>query len=142
VPDVSFAEFLAESFDTLRTERPDAYAALCGCLAPHTVRLEIDGESVTLRFLPRRIEFMQELRAVDIDVCTTARAILAVINAELTLTEAVLADALQLRGTPDDLLVFHDGLAVYVHGAVRTPSFPALLRRFRQQAIPRQQLGI
>jgi hypothetical protein len=53
------------------------------------------------------------------------------IDARLTLLDAVLSDALAMTGAPDDLLAFHDGLIAYVHGAVRAPSFPALLSAYR-----------
>jgi hypothetical protein len=47
---------------------------------------------------------------------------------------AVLSDVHVLRGRPADVLAFHDGLAAYVHGGVRAPSFRRLLVEFRAGA--------
>jgi hypothetical protein len=72
--------------------------------------------------------------APAIDVRTTRATVLALIDAELSLVDAVLADHLSLRGALPDLLAFHEGLTTYVHGAVRAPSFPALLAAYRRPA--------
>ena len=37
---------------------------------------------------------------------------------------------------PDDVIRFHEGLMQWLHGAVRSPSFPGLLREFRRTASP------
>ena len=47
-----------------------------------------------------------------------------------TVRDALLEDRLRVRGTTASLLRLTDGLAAYLHGAVRSPSFPALLHRF------------
>ena len=47
--------FLDASFAALRREVPEAYGAMCGALAPRALRLDVDGERVTIRFEPRRV---------------------------------------------------------------------------------------
>lgn len=128
-----FADFLAESFAALRREVPDIYREMCRRLAGRGVGIRVDGEPVTLRFAANHARFDDRPGPVSIAVDTDRRTILALIDAEQTLVDAVLGDALLLRGDTDALLVFHDGLMAYIHGAVRAPSVAWLLERFRSE---------
>jgi len=125
-----FAPFLHRSFAALRVEVPDIYAETCRRMAPRSVRIETDGEAVHMSFEKSAVRFDADSGAT-IDVRTSRDAILALVAGEITLAQAVLDDALWLRGEADDLLAFHDGLMAYLHGAIRAPSFPALLRDYR-----------
>jgi hypothetical protein len=62
---------------------------------------------------------------------STRATILGVIDGETTARRAVLDERLLMRGRLDDVVAFHDALVAYVHGAVRAPSFPRLLRAYR-----------
>jgi hypothetical protein len=134
VSDGGFGAFLRESFDVLAREVAWAHAALCATLAPREIALRVGAERVALRFTRDAVLHLPAPAAPAIACATDRDTILAVLDAEATLLSAVLDDRLLLRGTPDHLLAFHDALVLYVHGAVRAPSFPALLRRFRDGA--------
>jgi hypothetical protein len=135
VPDRGFAAFLDASFAALRRELPDLHGELCAALAPREVALAVDRELVALRFERSHARLLPEPRRPAVEVHTSRAAILALVDAEETLLEAVLGDRLSLRGSPADLLTFHDGLMLYLHGAVRAPSFPGLLRAFRRSRL-------
>ena len=107
---------------------------MCGQLAPRQVRLVIGGESVTISFDPSGAHVLPEAKEPTTELATSRQTILDVLDARLTLADAVLSDAIMLRGHVDDLTVFHDGLMTYVRGAVRCPSFPQLLDCFRYDA--------
>lgn len=109
---------------------------MCRQLAPRAVRLCVGDETIPLVFAPAEVRTVTAIKRPQIEVVTSRAAILAVIDAASTLLQAVLDDRLALRGAPEDLLAFHDGLMAYVHGAVRAPSFPALLRAFRAAVPP------
>ncbi len=129
----TFVGFLARSLALLEREHPEAYARMCAALARRTVLLKVDDEAIELRFGKRRLRLAepgvgggQTVRAV------TGRAtILALVDGRLTLMDSVMQDRFEIFGGLDDLIAFHEGLMFYLHGAVRAPSFPALLRRFR-----------
>ena len=137
-PELSFAHFLGRSLDALAEELPAIYAEMCRTLAPRAVRIALDGEVVTVACTPERATLLDVHGALDsldapaVDVRTSRAAIVALIDARSTLVESVVADRVELRGKLDDLVAFHDGLVVYLHGAVRAPSFPALLLLFRR----------
>lgn len=136
--DYSFARFLGDSFSVLRREVPAIHAEMCGRLGARTVRLLVNDEPVAVRFSSKDVQILDEIDTPTIDVQTTRAAILALIDADTTLLDAVLSDTLFLRGSPDALLAFHEGLMAYLHGAFRAPSFRKLLVTFRGKATPRQ----
>jgi hypothetical protein len=127
----TFASFLARSFDLLRREMPEIYGRMCDHLATRRVILCVDRQPVALTFSRQRVRFIEIPQAAEVHVSTTSRDVVRVIDAETSLTEAVLDGTLYVRGELDDLVAFHDGLLAYVHGAVRAPSFPSLLREYR-----------
>jgi hypothetical protein len=130
-----FVQFLLRSFDLLEEERRDIYAELCRRLAPRVVELWVDGTAVTLGF-SRHVKRIASVQNPQVEVHTDSATILALIDAQSTLIDGILYDRIGLRGETDDLLAFHDGLMAYVHGAVRSPSFPRLLREFRRRNQP------
>ena len=123
--------YIATSLIALRQECPTAYFLMCGQVAPRRARLVIDGKSVTLAFDPSGVRVLPDLKEKTAELVTSRNTILNVLDARLTLAEAVLSDAIVLKGHVNDLTAFHDGLMTYVRGAVRSPSFARLLDRFR-----------
>lgn len=125
-----FSAFLVESLQIIRAERGDIYIRLCAKLAPRLVRVRVGDEVTTLAFAADEVRPVIR-GAPSVDIESDRTTILAVIDGESTLADAVLAERLKLRGACEDLLAFHDGFLLYVHGAVRAPSLPQLLRDFR-----------
>src|SRR5215470_2731641 len=89
--DARFGRFLDASFSALRAEVPEAYAAMCGALAPRALALDVDGEAVTLRFEPLRVVEVTEADPVAVSLRTSRRTILDVIDARHSLVSAALA---------------------------------------------------
>ncbi len=125
------AALLAESFAILASRLPDAYARMTALLHGCEAELVLDGESIDLRFGPAPARSSRPLPRIECSLAT----VLAVLDARLTLAEAVEIDALRVRSDLDRLVLLHDGLLAYVHGAVRCPGFPELLVRLRLQAL-------
>jgi hypothetical protein len=101
------------------------------------VELVLDGEPIHLRFGLDEIELSparEPMPGCPRIECTLA-AIVGVLDAQLTLAEAVESDAVRVRADLDRLVHLHDGLLAYVHGAVRCPGFPELLVRLRALAL-------
>ena len=124
--------FILDSLETLRREYPYVYDRMCAALAPRSLRLTIDGQSLPLRFEPGRHLSPDQLPEPDVRLATSRQTILEVIDARYSLEQAVDLGLIDLAGTTTDLSAFHDALLMYVRGAVRCPSFPALLERYRR----------
>lgn len=119
------------SLETLRREYSPAYFLMCGLLAPRELSLHFDEEVVSLKFSPSQAALLTKPEAAAVRLWTTRQTIIEIIDAQQSLHEAVESNAITLIGPVDDLASFHEGLLVYIRGAVRCPSFPPLLDRFR-----------
>lgn len=114
---------------------------MCQALAPREVLIEVDREPVAVVCASTSAQVVATPTAPVVECRTTREAILDLIDAKTTLLDAVTSERVWLRGSPEDLLAFHDGLMIYLGGAVRSPSFPALLRAFRATAGDRRAEG-
>lgn len=133
-PERSFAGFLSRSLEALRRDLPWIHARLCARLAPRELRLEVDGEGLGLRCGEDEIRLIEPPATPAVEARTDRAAILDLVDARLSLLDALLEERLWIRGAIGDVIAFHDGLLIYLHGAVRDPAFPALLRELRRGA--------
>ncbi len=131
-PEGSFASFLDRSLDALERELPAIYRAMCVTLAPREVSIAVGGEVVSVLCSADEARLIATPVQPAVEVRTSREAIVDLVDARSTLVASVLGDRVELRGKLDDLVAFHDGLHIYLHGAVRAPSFPDLLRQFRR----------
>lgn len=130
------ARLLAESFEVLAREQPEAYARMCERLAGLSVLLEVEAERFVATFSSRRAWVAPPGGGEAARVATRRGTVLDVLDDRQSLTEAVLTDAVRVVGPLDTLLRLQEGLLVYVQGAVRSPGFAPLLRRLREAGAP------
>lgn len=125
------SSLLRRSVDHLKSEVPDSYRLLLARLGPMVVELNVDGEIFTLRG-GNRVRISDGAADVAGTRIVTSRVtILDVLDARVTLSEAVEAGTVQVRGSLDDVQRAHASLSAYVHAAVRAPSQPTLLAELR-----------
>ncbi len=129
-PERSFADFLGSSLAILRGEQPAAYLAMSGALGDSTLDLEVGGERVGLLGAASEVRLGPSGHGGAL-VRSDRHTVLALIDGEVTLMEAIETDRIFLRGPLDELLRFHDALLWYLQGAVRARSMPPLLERYR-----------
>jgi hypothetical protein len=127
---------LAESFEVLSREQPEAYARMCASLESLAVMLKVDEEQFAVGFSAQRAHVLAATGSESAKVHTRRRTVLEVLEARRELTEAVYADAVEVVGSLETLLQLHEGLLFYVRGAVRSPGFIPLLRRLRSAKSP------
>ncbi len=140
-PAGTVAGLLAESFRVLAAELPPAWEGFCAALDGYAVEIHVDAESFTVRFLAHTahlsgISDPAGIAPPDARIDTTRRTIEDVLDARLSLREAVMSDALQVIAPLPVIDRLHTGILSYVHGGVRCPSFPSLLKRFRALPAP------
>jgi hypothetical protein len=128
------ARLLAESFEAMRSGLPPANEAFCRALAGCAVELRVDDEEMAVRFDAGGASVVAAAGAADARIDTGRRAILDVIDARMTLEEAVRLGRVQVVGPLPVVVRLHEGILLYVHGGVRLPAFASLLRRFRALA--------
>jgi hypothetical protein len=126
------AALLADSFQVLAREQPEAYARMCALLEGLSVAVWVDEERFAADFSSRGASVRALTGHEPARVSTHGRTLLEVLDARRSLTEAVLADAVRVVGPLDTLLRLHEGLLLYLRGAVRCPGFASVLRRLRE----------
>jgi hypothetical protein len=137
--ETTVAGLLAESFRVLTAELPPAWENFCAALDGCAVAIHVDAESFTVSFVGRIAHISGNSAGIalpDARIFTTRRTIEDVLDARLSLREAVLNDALQVIAPLPVIDRLHTGILSYVHGGVRCPSFPSLLKRFRVLPAP------
>jgi hypothetical protein len=131
-----FATFLTHSMALLGAEKPEVAARLGALLCDREARVQVDAERLGIVFPAGVFHLVEDVAQPFIELRSSRRTILDVVDGRLTLEDAVWGEHLWLRGHLDDLVRFHDALVLYLQGAVRCPSFPWLLDRYRDQQIP------
>jgi hypothetical protein len=133
-PEASLRGLLQESFACLEREIPQAYQQVCALLDGLTVGISLDDETVVIDCAGGRERVRVDGGQVSAELCTSRRAVLAVLDGRLSLAEAVLTDAVRVKAPLDTLERLNRALEAYVHGAVRSRAFPGVLARFRARA--------
>jgi hypothetical protein len=128
----SVASLLRRSFDHVAVEVPESYRHLLRELGPLTITIEVDGELFSIRGGTRLDVADGGYGAAGVRVATSRSAIIGVLDAEVSLTEAVETGEVVVRGSFDDVVRAHDVLIAYVHAAVRAASVPGLLSAVRR----------
>lgn len=135
---MTFQRHLQESLKLLERELPSAYRQMCLVFKGKLARICVDDECIVVESIGHELRVVRSEGARSVVVqCTTSRkTLLALLDADLTIVQAVRADQLWLQGSVTELLTFYEALASYFHGSVRCRSFPALLQRYRNAAQP------
>jgi hypothetical protein len=123
--------FVEASLAVLRTEQTLVYLALCRTLAGRSIFVRVDDEACRIVFSETKA-WVDGLRKATVEIVTTKTTVLDVLRAELSLQEAIDRDRLIARGPLAALTLFHEGLSLYVRGAVRCVGFPLLYDWYRR----------
>jgi len=116
----------------LRQEFPRAYFLICANLSGRSISVEVDGQFVFLDCRPLEVLLPNSIERADVRVVSSRRTILDVIDARLTIDQAVRNGSIYAGGRQSYIDNCHNALLFFVRGAVRSPSFPALLQEFRR----------
>jgi hypothetical protein len=133
--DDSFQKFLETSLHLMQRECAPAYQYLCELLAPRQVAIAVDREEVTLAFTAGQALLLPPGDAQPVIRLQMKReTILDLTDGKFTLQEAILDGVVSVHGDLKELVLFHEGWLAYMRGAIRCPSLPDLLDRFRYPA--------
>lgn len=133
----SIAEFVKTAMALLREEFPRAYFLICANLAGRSISIDVDGEQVFLDCEILELLFPDGIENPDVRIATSRRTIIDAIDARVTIEEAIRDERLFASGRQDYIANCHTALLFFVRGAVRSPSFPALLQEFRRFSVSR-----
>lgn len=128
----SVASLLRRSLDHLAAEVPESYRHLLGELGPLVIEIGVDDELFSLRRGTRLVVSNGGNGTASARIATSRAVIVSLLDAEVSLNEAVEADQVVVRGSLDDVVRAHDALIAYAHAAVRAPSASELLTALKE----------
>jgi hypothetical protein len=131
----TIAGLLSEALRALRAEVEACHARCRRALESFTTSCRVDRESFRVVVESGDVVIGPPVAApADVEVETSRRTILALIHDRLTLERAVVAGALEIKGRVAHVESLSQAMVAFLHGAVRSPSFPALLERLERLA--------
>lgn len=137
MPRSEFADFLARSLRILQREVPEAFARMAARLGDRGVRLSVDGRPCTLRFGAADFAIEDGEAPAQVEIVTRRGTILDLVDARLTLEDAIRSDRVFLRGPVDGVGRFHAALLSFLNGAMRASSMPEVLTDYRALGVDR-----
>jgi hypothetical protein len=129
--DLPARRLLGAALDALRREAPAHRDLLCGTLAALAVNLHVDREALGVRAAAGGLAITEPAASARVTIRTDLATAYALLDARLTILEAVRTGRLDARGSAIDLAVAAEALSVFLHGLVRCPSGAVLLRDLR-----------
>jgi hypothetical protein len=127
---------LEDALAMLEREQPRLFGLLCRDLGARVIDARVEGERVRIardgeRLVVGEVPPTDPVISGAIWVESDFATIDALLDGETTLLDVVLCDRVRLRASVDELLGAHDALVTFLRAAVRCPSAPELLKRFR-----------
>jgi hypothetical protein len=134
--DQPFQRALEAALGMIAREQRSLYALLCRELGQSSIDTRVEAERVRIEGDGSEIHVITSapnpvLAPDAIRVESDLRTIDDLLDGRTSLLDVVLQDRVLLFGELDRLLRAHDALIVFLRAAVRCPSAPGLLRRFR-----------
>ena len=125
---------LRRSLAHVAVEVPASYRHLQRVLGALVIELAVDSERFALWGGPLLEVVAGPSAAAGVRIAVGRTVILDVLDARVSLAEAVESDRIAVQGSLDDVLRAYDTLIAYLHAAVRAPSVPALAARLRAES--------
>jgi hypothetical protein len=125
---------LRAALDALRREAPAHHDLLSGVLVTLPVNLDIDRERFGVRATSAGLTVALPSSSARVTIRTDLATAYALLDARLTVLDAVRSGAVDVRGSADDLSTAAGAFSTFLHGLVRCRSGPALLRDLRVHA--------
>ncbi len=117
---MTIAALLDDAFTCLATEHAAAHAHVRDSLGARRILARVDHEDIS-------IELAESTTTVR--VRTNVATLCDVLNGDLEVIDAVLADRLEVIGSADDLVALGEAMIWFVEGAMRCVSIPGLIER-------------
>jgi SCP-2 sterol transfer family protein len=127
-----FFWFLSNSIHLLEKESRENFLRLNARLGGLRAKISDGSQTQIVYFDDRRLVVVPFSIHTDIIVTLDAFKILQLLDGKESLQEAVLNKSIFIQGSLKILETYNEALGIYLHGALRSPGFPAILSRFRR----------
>jgi hypothetical protein len=134
--------FLARAASLVGSEAPAALAAMRRHLGQRRIAIAVDRDRAHLRAGDGPLPVVTAGASpgtIHVVAATTRPSLRALVRGTSTLEEAVLSDAIGLRGALDDVLALHDAFLDFARGAARCRGFAELLDAFLDDTTSKEE---
>jgi hypothetical protein len=132
MPQADFFWFLAKSMDALKNESLPSYLRLSKVLEGLRASISAGVKKRLVYFDNGQFFVTSDAEGPNLEIVFRDNAVIDLIDGKYSLEQAVLAEAIFVKGSVATLEKFHSALNLYLNGALRAPSFPRLLSRYRR----------
>ena len=129
-----FGGLVADALAGVARECPAAYDGMRAALGRRAIAVTVDGESFTLDLEASGSPVAPARGETPIGLETRAAALRDVLRGDLDLLDAILIDAVFVRGAAADLVALAEGCLFFLKGAVRSESMSPLFARLERLA--------
>lgn len=123
---VTLADYVESSLDVLRREAPRHFAELRRQLGARVVSVTAFGGEQFALDLGATPPWVKSSCVADLLVRLEDGALAAFAGGELSFEAALDSGSASIQGDVDDVVHFTEALRAWLHGALRSPSFPGL----------------
>ena len=127
---MTLAALATDALACLARECPPAHARLCAALGTRRMRVEIAAEQFDIA----GGDVVAPVDEAAIELASDARTLYDVLYGELDVLDAVVAERVRVRGAADDVIAATTAMELFLAGALRCPSMPALFERLGELA--------
>jgi len=135
------ATSLREALSCLADETPRLYNDIVAAVGERRIGLKTDREDFCVRVVRGRLDVVADRRGADVQAVTSDGALLALLDGDLDVLDAVWTDRVQLIGDIETLAGLDDALRIFLNASVRAPGMPAVLDRYRDDVQGRAPAG-
>jgi hypothetical protein len=135
-PSRSLGDYVRTLLDGLATDEPAALARMREVVGARRAAITVDDETVLVAFVGERPQVDEVGGAVPHETVagsgvTDRQTVLALLNGDLEVTEAIARGTLEIIGALDDVIRMGTAIEVLIDGAVRVPALRALAKAYR-----------
>jgi hypothetical protein len=139
MPD-AFGAFLAEALEGVKRDAPACAASMARSIGAARVVVRVDGGTTTIRSDGADVGIDHDLAVDhdadhDVDVTTTSRTLLDLLDGRRSLLSAVTSNAVRVRAHPAEAAGLFDAIGRFVEGVARCADASARVERFRRHVL-------
>ncbi len=135
MPRPEFRFYLDCALQRLSAEAPRWYTRVARHLDGLSIAVTVESATVLLRF-DARVHRCESEGVSIVEISAERATLLDLIDGELALHEAIRSDRMFVRGPVAAVVRFDSAFSTFLDGAIRSRSFPLLVRSLRNGTCP------
>jgi hypothetical protein len=132
-------QYIAALVANVSQAEPASAARLREVVGARSARIVVDDEQAFVRFEGGHLSIATDAASADGEGMTDRRTVIDLLDGHLEVTDAVLWDRLQLKGSTDAVVRISKAIEILIDVAVRAPGLQGLADRYRAETGPAER---